>query len=153
MIKQEVRKAVMAVLVNTNGKVLIGSSPRDGGYKFPQGGLEENENFITGIIRELKEELNIDISKKDILQQYAQKVGYTYPDTDRYIFKRQELNIVKVKYNTTMKLEPQDDEFENLVWISPSDLHQYETYFRADAYEKALEICGLKPPQTPPKEN
>ena len=141
--KQEVRKAVMAVFIN-NGKVLIGSSPRDGGYKFPQGGLEVGEDFINGIIRELKEELDLDITEKDILQSYTEKVSYIYPDEDRYIFKRQELNIVKVQYLAhKMRLNPQDDEFDKLHWIYPSELKNYNTYFRADAYRKALEICGL----------
>ncbi|MEZ4841188.1 MAG: hypothetical protein R2821_06665 [Flavobacteriaceae bacterium] len=40
---------MMAVLVNTENKVLIGSSPRDGGYKFPQGGLEPDEDIIGGL--------------------------------------------------------------------------------------------------------
>lgn len=141
--KQEVRKAVMAVIVNNENKVLIGSSPRDGGFKFPQGGLDKNEHFIDGIIRELKEELAIDITEKDILQSYTQIVSYVYPDEERYIFKRQELNIVKVKFTPRMCLIPQDDEFEDLVWISPSDLPAYNTYFRAEAYLKALQICGL----------
>ena len=141
--KQEVRKAVMAVIVNQD-KVLIGSSPRDGGYKFPQGGLEIGENFISGIIRELKEELDLDITEKDILQSYTEKVSYIYPDEDQYIFKRQELNIVKVQYLAhKMRLKTQDDEFDKLHWIYPSELKNYNTYFRADAYKKALEICGL----------
>ena len=53
--KTPIRKAVMAVIVNDDSTILIGSSPRDGGYKFPQGGLEPNEDIITGIKRELKE--------------------------------------------------------------------------------------------------
>lgn len=133
----------MAVMVNHKNEVLIGSSPRDGGYKFPQGGLDKDEYFIDGIIRELKEELAIDITEKDILESYAETVSYIYPNEDRYIFKSQELNIVKVKFNHNMILIPQDDEFENLVWISPSDLPTYNTYFRAEAYLRALEICGL----------
>ena len=141
--KQEVRKAVMAIIVNDEKKVLIGSSPRDGGYKFPQGGLDKGEYFIDGIIRELKEELAIDVTEKDILQSYTETVGYVYPNEDRYIFKRQELNIVKVQFNDKMKLIPQDDEFEDLIWISPSELSNYNTYFRAEAYQKALKICGL----------
>lgn len=141
--KQEVRKAVMAVIVNDENKVLIGSSPRDGGYKFPQGGLDENEDFISGIKRELKEELDLTITDNDVIMAYPEKVGYLYPDEDRYIFKRQELNIVKVRFNATMKLMPQDDEFQDLIWISPKDLPKYNTYFRAKAYQKALEICGL----------
>jgi 8-oxo-dGTP pyrophosphatase MutT (NUDIX family) len=138
-----VRKAVMAVIVNRENKVLIGSSPRDGGYKFPQGGLEPDEDIITGIKRELKEELSVTITENDIIQTYSEKVSYVYPEDDYYIFEGQELYIVKVQYNQKMQLIPQDEEFDELVWISPQDLGAYNTYFRAEAYKMALKICGL----------
>lgn len=138
-----VRKAVMAVIVNRENKVLIGSSPRDGGYKFPQGGLEPDEDIITGIKRELKEELSVTITENDIIQTYSEKVSYVYPEDDYYIFEGQELYIVKVQYNQKMHLIPQDEEFDELVWISPQDLAAYNTYFRAEAYKMALKICGL----------
>ena len=57
MTKKAFRIAAMAVIVNDRNQILIGSSPRDGGYKFPQGGLEPNEDAISGIKRELNEEL------------------------------------------------------------------------------------------------
>ncbi len=139
-----VRIGVLAILVNESGKVLIGSSPRDGGYKFPQGGLEPNEDIVTGVKRELKEELGISITVDDIVCVCGQKVSYRYPaDDPYYIFKAQELSVVKIKYNTSMKLVPQDDEFDKLYWISPTDLHYYNTNFRAKAYQKALQLSGM----------
>ena len=42
-----------------------------------------------------------------------------------------------------MILSPQDDEFDELLWIYPSELKNYNSYFRANAYKKALEICDL----------
>jgi len=141
--KFPIRKAVMAVIVNDDFKILIGSSPRDGGYKFPQGGLELNEDIITGIKRELEEELALKITDMDILQSYSEKVSYTYPNEDRYIFLSQELSIVKIKFTQEMQLIPQNEEFDKLLWISPTDIHKYNTYFRAEAYTMALKICGL----------
>ena len=141
---KDIRIAVMAVIVNSKGKVLIGSSPRDGGYKFPQGGLESNEDVITGIKRELNEELGILVSDSDIIYVSDKKVFYLYPPYDPYyIYKGQELSIVKINYNTTMKLIPQDDEFDKLCWINPTDLYEYNTNFRNQAYEQALKICSL----------
>ncbi|MCF6348915.1 MAG: NUDIX domain-containing protein [Flavobacteriaceae bacterium] len=138
-----IRKAVMAVLIN-NDKILIGSSPRDGGYKFPQGGLNPGEDIITGIKRELNEELGILITDSDIIFIANEKVIYYYPPDDPYyIFKAQELSVVKIQYNTSMQLIPQDDEFNKLYWIFPVDLNKYNTNFRNLAYEKALKICGL----------
>lgn len=141
--KTPIRKAVMAVIVNDDSRILIGSSPRDGGFKFPQGGLEPNEDIITGIKRELKEELALTITDTDIVQSYSEKVRYAYPNEDRYIFLSQELSIVKIQYKKDMQLLPQDEEFDNLLWISPKDLYRYNTYFRAKAYNMALKICGL----------
>jgi len=139
-----IRTAVMAVIVNEYDQVLIGSSPRDGGFKFPQGGLEPNEDVITGIKRELKEELGVLITDADIMYVSNKKVRYYYPPEDPYyIFSAQELSVVKVRHNSHTNLIPQDDEFDELHWISPSDLHKYNTNFRNRAYEQALKICGL----------
>ncbi|PID70926.1 MAG: hypothetical protein CR985_02385 [Flavobacteriales bacterium] len=144
MERQELRKGVMAVIVNAENKVLIGSSPRDGGYKFPQGGLEKGENPIDGIIRELEEELGVVIKETDILMHYKEKVGYDYPlDDPFYIFNRQELSVVKIKYDAKMDFIPQDDEFDELLWVFPDEVSNYNSYFRNKAYKRALEICGL----------
>jgi len=142
--RDQFRIAVLAILVNNEGKVLIGSSPRDGGYKFPQGGLLKNENALTGVKRELKEELGISITDDDIESLYDEKVRYLYPPEDPYyIYKGQELFVVKIQYNTSMQLIPQDDEFEELHWINPSELTSFDVRFRLKAYIRALELCDL----------
>ena len=144
MTKDLFRIAVMAVIVNKKKQVLIGSSPRDGGFKFPQGGLELNEDAITGIKRELNEELGIIITDNDILFFSNEKVEYLYPPEDPYyIYKGQQLSVIKIQYNTSMQLTPQDDEFEELHWINPTDLPKYNTNFRLKAYLRALELCEL----------
>lgn len=138
-----IRSAVMAVLVNQEGKVLIGSSPRDGGYKFPQGGREPFEDVIPCIKRELLEELNYIVDDGDIEQVYDQKVSYEFPDDGYYIYDSQELTVVKIRFRGHVELTPQDDEFDELLWIKPEELGNYDSHFRRDAYRKALEICGL----------
>lgn len=144
MTKGLFRIAAMAVIVNNKNQVLIGSSPRDGGFKFPQGGLEPNEDAITGIKRELNEELGISITDHDILLFSSEKVQYLYPPEDPYyIYKGQQLSVIKIQYNTSMQLIPQDDEFDELLWIKPIDLPKYNTNFRLKAYIKALELCEL----------
>lgn len=144
MTKNTFRIAVLAIIVNTEGKILIGSSPRDGGYKFPQGGLNANELPLDGLKREMLEELNLKIHDKDILLICNEKVRYLYPKDDSYyIFKGQELTVFKILFNSNAKLEPQDDEFDELHWIKPEDLVQYDVQFRLQAYIHALELCNL----------
>ncbi len=144
MTKKAFRIAAMAVIVNDRNQILIGSSPRDGGYKFPQGGLEPNEDAISGIKRELNEELGILITDDDILLFSNEKVEYLYPPEDPYyIYKGQQLSVFKIRYNATMQLIPQDDEFDELHWIQPKELKSFDVGFRKNAYLRALELCGL----------
>jgi putative (di)nucleoside polyphosphate hydrolase len=137
----EYRKAVMAVIINEKNEILIGSSPRDGGYKFPQGGVDKGEKSIQTLKRELNEELNINVIQSDILEEYKEKVKYKNPPEKHYF--GQEMIVFKIKYNNTMKFEIQDDEFEELIWIKPKELEKFNTMHRKKAYIRALELCNL----------
>ena len=64
----------MAVLINNQGEILIGYSPRDKSYKFPQGGIEQGEDIISTIQRELYEELNYELQHEFILEVFSEKV-------------------------------------------------------------------------------
>jgi 8-oxo-dGTP pyrophosphatase MutT (NUDIX family) len=137
------RQAVMAVIINDASKVLIGYSPRDRSYKFPQGGLEEKEDLISGLQRELKEELNYHLMDEFILDVYDEKVRYPFPPDCHPLYMGQELSIVKIRHREEADTIPQDDEFDELLWIDPKDVALYNYEYRTEAYRKALEICGL----------
>ena len=137
------RQAVMAVIVNEQSKVLIGYSPRDKSYKFPQGGLEEEEDLVDGRTRELMEELGYELDSDYVLQVYQEKVSYPYPPDCHPIFMGQELSIVKIRHRNEALVVPQDDEFDELLWISPQDLEKYDAEYRSEAYARALQICQL----------
>ena len=144
MTKDTFRIAVVAVIINERNQVLIGSSPRDGGYKFPQGGLDPGEDALTGLLRELHEELGLRLSSRDIDTIFDEKVSYTYPPEDPYyIFRGQELSVAKIQYQDAWELIPQDDEFEELLWIQPEELVNFDVGFRIRAYQRALELCKL----------
>lgn len=133
----------MAVIVNEESKVLIGYSPRDKSYKFPQGGLDEEEDLISGIVRELKEELNYNLLHDHILEVYNEKVRYPFPPDCHPLYMGQELSIVKIRHRQDADTIPQDDEFDELIWIHPKDVGSYNYEYRSDAYRQALSICGL----------
>lgn len=144
MTKDTFRIAVMAVIVNEQNQVLIGSSPRDGGYKFPQGGLDPGEDVLTGVKRELNEELGIQLQDSHIDYLCKETVEYMYPPEDPYyIYKGQRLSVVRISYHNSMKLSPQDDEFEELLWINPNELRGFDVGFRMKAYVRALKLCRL----------
>ena len=137
------RQAVMAVIVNADAKILIGYSPRDKSYKFPQGGLEDKEDIVSGIQRELVEELNYHLKKEFIIEVYKEKIRYPFPPNCHPLYKGQELSVVKVKHNPKADTIPQDDEFDKLYWIEPLNILNFNTEYRSEAYYRALMICGL----------
>lgn len=135
------RQAIMAIILNEDKKFLIGNSPRDGGFKFPQGGLDENEDPRDCLVRELFEELGIVLEIKDIMHQLATTVMYDYPSYKPYseIFKGQEMYVFIIKYHNDMQPTPQDEEFDQLYWIDQHELNQFDFSYRKIAYEKAIE--------------
>jgi 8-oxo-dGTP pyrophosphatase MutT (NUDIX family) len=137
------RQAVMAVIINEEAKVLIGYSPRDKSYKFPQGGLEDDEDLLTGIARELKEELNYLLHEDHVLEVYQEKVRYPFPPDCHPVYMGQELSIVKIRHRQEAETIPQDDEFDRLLWIKPQEISSYNYEYRSEAYKRALKICGL----------
>jgi 8-oxo-dGTP pyrophosphatase MutT (NUDIX family) len=140
----DLRKATMAVIVNSENKFLIGSSPRDGGFKFPQGGLDEGESLFEGIKREVFEEVGLELLDSDIIESFDEMVKYFYvkphPETGHL---GQEQSVFKIKFRDDMVLVPQDDEFDELYWISFEEFEKFDFMHRKTAYLRALELCGL----------
>lgn len=137
------RQAAMAVIVNQEAKVLIGYSPRDRSYKFPQGGLEEDEDILEGIKRELMEELGYVLKTEQVIQVCDEKVSYPFPKDSHPIFMGQELHVVKINHYPDAITVPQDDEFDELLWIPPQEIVKYNSEYRSQAYYRALELCNL----------
>ena len=60
----EVVKRVKALLINSKIEILLGYSHNE--YQFPGGHVEEQEELNTAIIREIKEEVGIDLNIKSL---------------------------------------------------------------------------------------
>lgn len=69
----EVVKRVKILLVNSNDEILLGYSHHN--YQFPGGHVEENEELIDTVNREILEETGMDLKLKD-LEPFARNLGY-----------------------------------------------------------------------------
>jgi putative (di)nucleoside polyphosphate hydrolase len=136
MKSKPLRQAALALFVKKNGTFLIGSSPRDGGYKFPQGGLNKDETPEQGLIREIKEELGTELCEDDIILKLPKTFIYSYPASKTYskIYDGQELHCFVIRHRSEMVITPQDDEFEDLIWIEQSEMKKFNFEHRAHAY-------------------
>lgn len=111
---------VAAILKNTQDQVLIVQRPLDkelGGYwEFPGGKVEPEEESEKALQRELKEELNIDISTKDLepLTAFTHQLHHKSITFSFYILKKWQGEI------TLLEGQP------GFLWVNPSQLKQFQ---------------------------
>ena len=115
---------VAAIITNKEEKILIAKrslkKSQGGLWEFSGGKIEKNESKEDAIVREIKEELNMDI----ICNGYFDKKMYEYPDKI--------INLIALK--CTMIGESYDVlEHEQIAWITKEEFENYE-FAPADIY-------------------
>lgn len=109
---------VIAGIVRKINKILLAQRlPDDKNHpllwEFPGGKLELGEEPEECLVREIKEELGIEISVDDIFKVVT--------------FQLPEKNIVLLVYNCTwLKGEPQKIQCANYAWVTPQELLNYD---------------------------
>jgi len=108
---------VTAGLVFRYGKLLITQRKPDshlgGLWEFPGGKLEPGETFETALVRELDEELGIDVDVGDLLEEI----------THDYAEKSVHLKFFKCRHRGR---EPHPHDVHALAWIKVGELDAYE---------------------------
>ena len=110
-------------LIDTNDQVLIAKRPKKkhlaGLWEFPGGKVEKNESPENALVREIKEELNININNKCI-------APLTFSE-----FKYEEFNLLLLLYicrrwdGTLMSMENNP-----IKWVKANKLREYNMHFR-----------------------
>ena len=108
---------VAAVIKNEEGKILITKrnlqKSQGGLWEFPGGKIEPNETKENAIVREIREELDIDIQ----VEKYLSEKVFNYPEKD--------INLIALeckKINGDIKLI----EHEDYSWVAYSELENFE---------------------------
>ena len=108
---------VAGVIKNEEGKILITQrnlkKAQGGLWEFPGGKIEPNETRENAIVREIKEELDIDIQ----VENYLSEKVFNYPEKD--------INLIALeckKINGDVKLL----EHEDYRWVDNSELENFE---------------------------
>ena len=108
-------RVAVGVVFNTQGQVLVGQrTVRDQYFEqweFPGGKLEQGETAEQALVRELAEELGVEV----ISQEPLIELTHDYPD------RKVELLVYLV---TSYQGEPTGKENQALSWLSPSKLNQ-----------------------------
>ena len=129
-----IRKAVGAVVVYEDRILLVRKInimsaglkpiPIVGQWDFPKGGVkEEDQNSITAILRELKEETGS--TSFEIIKEFEQKIRFTFPEATfaKTGVSAQETTMFLVRYTgSNQKFIPQDKEIDCVIFFKKEEV-------------------------------
>ena len=145
--KLPLRVGVGAIVLNKENKIFVGKrtdQPHNNKWQMPQGGVNDGEDLISAVKRELDEETGIKNIK--ILKELDEWTEYELP---HYLLGK----IWKGKYRGqkqkwfVMKFEGNDDEinlgtdrpeFIDWKWVKPENLPKIIVDFKKKLYERLL---------------
>lgn len=127
------RTIVSAIIFSKDGKVLMGKKDSKGGgvyadcWHIPGGGIDEGETLEDGVIREVKEEVGITLTKKQLQKIPGTGSGTsekTLKGTGEKVvchmeFNRFEVHVDDVSDDITLSL---DDDLKELRWFTREEL-------------------------------
>tara|TARA_Y100000590_G_scaffold127333_1_gene145574 strand:+ start:6117 stop:6593 length:477 start_codon:yes stop_codon:yes gene_type:complete len=147
------RIGVGIILLNHEKKILVGKridNPKNF-WQMPQGGVDENENFLHAAKRELEEETGV--KSIELIKEIDGWFKYDLPKNllgkiwkGKYRGQRQKWFIMKfLGKNNEINVKTKNPEFSSWKWIEPKDLPKIAVTFKVDVYKKILkELIFLK---------
>ncbi len=144
--KLPLRTGVGVILLNNKNQVFVGKRRDNPGDKWqmPQGGVNENEDFISAMKRELYEETSV--KNIEILKELTDWFIYELPPNlvgiiwkGRFRGQRQKWFIVKFLGNDDeINIDTKHPEFIHWKWISIDKLPKVIVDFKKNLYLKLL---------------
>ena len=147
------RTGVGIVLLNHKNNVFVGKridNPKNS-WQMPQGGVDQNENFLQAAIRELEEETGIKSVR--LIKELDGWFKYDLPKyllgklwKGKYRGQKQKWFIMKfIGKNDEINIRTKKPEFLDWKWIKPSDLPGVAVDFKVNIYKKiAKELASTK---------
>ena len=144
--KLPLRIGVGAIVLNNNNQVFVGKrkdNPIDK-WQMPQGGVNDNEDLINAMRRELHEETSIKNIK--ILKEFDQWLEYELPNNLLGIiwkgkFRGQKQKWFVVRFtgeDNEINLKTEYPEFIEWKWVEMDELPKIIVDFKKKVYEKIL---------------
>ena len=153
MVKQKLplRIGVGIIVLNYQNKIFVGKRKDNPGDKWqmPQGGVDEGEDFITAMKRELLEETSIKNIK--IIKEIDKIYQYQLPENLVGIIWKGKYRGQKQKWFITrflgeekeINLNTKHAEFVDWKWIEPKLLPEVVVNFKKDLYLNLLKEISL----------
>ena len=145
--KLPLRNGVGIVLINKENKVFVGKridNPMNF-WQMPQGGVDENEDYLKAALRELEEETSI--KNVDLIKELDEMTTYELPDhllgiiwRGKYRGQKQKWFLMKFKgKDTEINLNTYHPEFLDWKWINIDEITNVVVKFKLEVYKKIKE--------------
>lgn len=142
------RPGVGIVLFNTKGQIFIAQriDNPDGYWQFPQGGIEEGEDIIEAVFREMEEEIGT--RNATILHELDEWLYYDIPD---YLIQKlwdqkyrgQKQKWVALRFDgadSEIDLNTfEEPEFSKWKWADLKDIPELAVPFKREIYQKVID--------------
>ena len=149
--KLPMRDGVGVIILNKNDKVFVGKRKDNpvNNWQMPQGGVDEGEDYITAMKRELLEETSIQNIK--IIKEIDKIYQYELPENLIGIIWKGKYRGQKQKWFITrflgeekeINLNTKHAEFIDWKWIEPKLLPEVIVNFKKDLYLNLLKEINL----------
>ena len=149
--KLPMRIGVGVILLNNNNHVFVGKRKDNPGnnWQMPQGGVDNDEDFITAVKRELIEETSIKNIK--IIKEIEQMYEYELPDNLIGIIWKGKFKGQKQKWfvarflgvDNEININTKQPEFIDWKWIEPKKLPEIIVSFKKNLYINLLNEINL----------
>ena len=141
------RIGVGIILLNHENKIFVGKridNPKNF-WQMPQGGVNQNENFLQAAKRELEEETGI--KSVELVKELSGWLGYDLPKNllgkvleGKYRGQKQKWFIMKfIGKENEINVKTKNPEFLDWKWIGVSKLPSIAVSFKVDLYKKLKE--------------
>lgn len=145
------RAGVGAVIINATGLVLaFERSDTAGAWQFPQGGIDDQEEPVTSVYREIKEETGIAPEVLHLIRPYPHLLSYELPPEWRSPKigrgQTQQWYLFRLLAEETLLDLPCPGEFSSWRWMTFTELLPLIADFRKNVYrclaQEFTEIAG-----------
>jgi len=127
-------KRVVGVIIR-NGEILLMRRVRDDReyFVFPGGGIEGNESLENGVIREIKEEFNLDVKINKFLFQIENRGRQEF-----YFLIKEFSGVPKISGNEKKRMNESNQYYP--VWKELEDISNLSNLHSEEAKQKAKEM-------------
>lgn len=110
-------------------------------WQFPQGGIDEGEDALEALFRELEEEIGTNMV--EVIAEYPEWISYDFPpriaETMKpFIGQKQRYFLVKLHEEAQIDIETQHPEFRDYKFVAPNDILSLSASFKKDVYESVI---------------